>query len=213
MFELAPLWKRILHVFLALFYVSCLAHRLAVTTYLMIQEELNLATILCGSSFLVLLVAVSAACGSSRATVELKGLLNSFESVLRSIEEVTGERVELLSYTQLCLEIIAVPCGAVMAAVNAAAFSIVFEDLQVSVFPTFRRLGMIPETSLPTIVWQIGFFPLELLILVPPMCAAIFSGCAVRKCQTILQLFAGRLRLVSSFRSFTKNSSIQEFDF
>ena len=70
------------------------------------------------------------------------------------MEEVRGERLEILNNAQLSLEIIAMACTAQIAGVNATAFGMVFEDLHVSLFATLKRLGLIPQTSLPTIVWQ-----------------------------------------------------------
>ena len=197
-FDLAARWRRMLHTLLVLFYVSCMVYRFAVTIYLMTQEELNIITILCGSTFMVLLVPVCLACGSSWATLEMKGLLNSWESVLRSVEEVTGKQVEIPSNAQLCLEIIAMIWAGQIAGVNTAVFSIVFQVLPVSVFATFKRLGIIPQTLLPPIVWQIGCFPFELLIVVPPMLAAAFNGSVIRQGQAVLQLYADCLRSVFS---------------
>ena len=176
-----------------------MVHRFGVTVYLVTQQELSFANFLRGTSFLMLLLTISQASGSSWTTLEIKGLLNSWESVLRSIEEVTEKPIEILSNAQLGLKIITLACMGQLAAVNVAAFCLVFEDLPVSVFPTFKLLGLIPETSLPTILWQIGFFPFEFLIVVPPMLAATFTASVIRQGQAVLRLYANCLRLVFLF--------------
>ena len=79
-FDLAARWRRMFHNILVLFYVSCMVHRFGVTVYLMTQEELNIATFLCGTSFLTLFLPVCTASGSSWTTLEMKGLLNSWVS-------------------------------------------------------------------------------------------------------------------------------------
>ena len=195
-FELAARWRRMLHILFIVFYISCMVHRFGVTIYLMTQEgELNLTTFLCGTSFLTVFLPVCLASGSSWTTLEMQGLLNSWDSVLKSLGEVTGEHIEILSNAQLCLEIIAMTWAAQIAGINAAGFSIVFEDLPVSVLPTFKRLGMIPGTSLPIIVWQIGLFPFELLIVVPPMFVLALNCSVIRTGQVVLQLYANCIRL------------------
>ena len=112
------------------------------------------------------------------------------------MEKVGGEHVDMFSNAQFGLEIIAMTSGPLLAGVNAAAFTLMFDDLPVSLFYAAKRLGLIPETPLPTIVWRIGFFPLELLISLPPMFIAV-SVCHVMMLgQVTLLLYADYLRLV-----------------
>ena len=131
----------------------------------------------------------------------MKDLLNSWESVRRSIEEVGRERVDMFSNAKFGLKITAMTCGAPLAGVNSAVFTLVFEDLPVSVISnvivsTVRRLGMISVTSSSTILWRIGVFHLELLISVPPMFVAVCVCHVMMLGQMTLLFYADSLRLV-----------------
>ena len=195
--DFVPLWKRIVHLMWALLYVSLTAYKLGVFVLLWAEEGLNTRTAMCGCSFLVLLMGGSEAFGSSWKTLEMKVLLNSWKSLLRSIQDEAGEHADIFRNSQACLEITVGTCAALLTGVDAAAFSLVIDDLPVSVFSTARRLGIIPETLLvPTVVWRVGFFPLELLISLPPMIVAAFNLHVVIVGQMVLQSSANNLRLV-----------------
>ena len=108
--------------------------------------------------------------------------------MLTNIEEVTGERIDIFTNVPLCFKIIAFTYVAATTAVSVAAYSLVVDDLPVSVLYTLKRLGLIPESFLPTIDWKLGCFPLELLITVPPVCAFAFNGHVVVKGLVIPRL-------------------------
>ena len=110
--------------------------------------------------------------------------------------ESTGERIELLSDVPFCLKWIAGVWLTHCAAMNAAAFSVVFDDLPVCVLPIFKWLGMIPQSSLPSILWQIGFYPLEVLSLLPPMVAVAFNWYVLLLGLLLLKFYADHLRFV-----------------
>ena len=107
---------------------------------------------------------------------------------------LTGKNIEELSNVPFCLKLILVTSIAHVAAFNAAAFSLVFEDLPVCVFPTFKWLGLVPQNSLPSIVWQFGFFPLELLTLLPPMIATSFNYYVFILGVGMIKFYADELR-------------------
>ena len=86
-FDFAPLWRRILYMSIGLFYVSCMFHRFGVTVSLVTQQQLNIVTFLCSASFLVSLVPLCGVSGSSWTTLEIKELLNSWNSLLTDMEE------------------------------------------------------------------------------------------------------------------------------
>lgn len=62
-----------------------------------------------------------------------------------------------------------------MVALNASAFSLVYDSLPVCVYPMARYVGLIPEIGLPSILWRIVFFPLEVATMLPACLAANFS--------------------------------------
>ena len=193
----ASLAKRIIHYALVLFYVTFMMYKFGVIVSLVVFEELSVVTFMCGCSFIVLLLSICAATGSTWSRLEMKQLLNSWEPLRDSIEDSTGRRIDELSSTALCLKLIALTWLVHCAAMNAAAFSLVFEDLPVCVFPIAKRLGLIPENSpLPTILWQIGFYPLELLTLLPPMIVTALNGHTYVIGLGMLKLYADELRLV-----------------
>ena len=196
-FDFAPLWKRIVHFILVLFYLSLTAYKFAVTIILWVEVGLNTGTMICGCCFLLLLLSICTALGSSWKTLEMRDLLNSWEPVLRSIEQIAGDRIDIFRNTLLGLEITAGICGVLLAGVDVAAFSLVFDDLPVCIFPTLKRLGMISaETPLPAVLWRIGFFPMELLISLPPVFVIAFNLHVEIVGQMILQFYAFYLRSV-----------------
>ena len=196
-FQLAPLWKRIIHYLLASFYASFTVYKLAVTVYLLIYTESNVVFFMCLCSLIVLLLStIAAATGSSWRTQEALDLLASFESLRKHMEESTGERIDLLSDVPFCLKCIAACWLAHCTAMNAAALSIVFDDLPVCVLPILKWLGLIPQNSIPSIVWQIGFYPLEVLTLLPPMIAAAFTCYMFLLGMGVLKFYGDHLRYV-----------------
>ena len=207
--DFVSLRDRTVHSLLALFYLSVTIYRFGVVVQLLAQKELNIATFMCISSFLLSLISICSACGSSWATLELKELLNSRKSLLESLEEVTGEHVELMTNMPLCLKVIAVSYVVQMSAVNAAAFSLVYDDLPVCVFPTLQRLGILPQTSVRTVLWKIGFFPVELFILFPPMCTTAFNGHALMVAVATLQVYGDNLRSVYSNPPYHSRSMLK----
>ena len=174
-----------------------MVYRSGVTAYVVAQQGLNVISILCGSILAVSVMAVCGACGSSWTTLEIKELLNSWESVLRNIKEDTGECVDVFDNVPLGLKTIAITWIAVLTPLIVAVNSMVFDDLSVCVFPALNQLGMIPESlPLPAIVWKILLFPVELFITVPPMLASSFNIHAILKSQVILESYADQIRLV-----------------
>ena len=190
-FQLAPLWKRIIHYSLASFYASFTMYKLAVTVYLLIYTELKVVFFMCLCSLFVLLLStVAAGTGICWRPREALDLLASRESLRKHMQV----RIELVSDVRFCLKLIGACCLAHCAALNAAAFSVVFDDLPVCVLPILTWLGMIPESTLPPIVWQIGFYPLEVLSLLPPMVAAAFICYMFLLGMGVLQSYGDHLR-------------------
>ena len=200
-FDYAPIWKRIIHYVLVIFYASFMMYKLAVTVYYITYEDLNLSTFMCGCSFLVLFASLCTASGSSLTTAEMRELLNSWEPVLRSIEETNGKRVEVFGDILVCIKVILLTGLAQCAAMNAAALSLVFADLPVCVFPIMKRLGMIPDNLLPAIAWQMLFYPLELLTLLAPMYATVFNVHTFILGLGIFGFYAETVRYLKKYRT------------
>ena len=152
-------------------------HKLAVTVYLLIFSGVNAVFVLCFCSTLVLVfpITIAITCTTCRPLATLH-LLASCDSVADSLYACTIKRVHVLSNVPFCLKLIAVTWLVHCVASNAAAFSLVFEDLPVCVFPITKWLGLIPDNrSMSTMYWQIRFYPLELLTLLPLMIVTAFN--------------------------------------
>lgn len=128
--------------------------------------------------------------------MEVTDLMNSWAPLRRSINGLAGYQFDIFISVPLCLKLIAltwlVHCGAF----NAAALSLVFENLPVCVFPMIKNLGIIPENSLPISWWQIAFCPLELLTLWPPMIMAGYNFHTLVAGLEMLRYCADELRFV-----------------
>ena len=148
MYQLAPMWKRIVHYTLMFFYVSFTLYKLAVTAYILLHSGVNAVFVMCFCSALVLLIGITVAttCTSCRPLASLH-LLASCDSMAGSLYECTRKRIHVLSNVPFCLKLIAVTWLAHCAAMNAAAFSLVFDDLPVCVFPIVKWVGLNPDNS------------------------------------------------------------------
>ena len=83
-------------------------------------------------------------------------------------------------------------------AFNAAALSLVFEDLPVCVFPMVNGLGIIPQNSLPTLWWQIAFYPLEALTLLLPMLVTGLNSHTIIAGLEAIRCYSDELRFVNA---------------
>ena len=197
-YELAPRWKRKLHYILISIYGSFTMYKFAITVYLLVQTELNATVFMCFCSMLILLMslvfAIPCTTGHPRETMHL---LSSCDSLGERLYECTGKRIQVFSSVPFCLKVMGVTWLAHCGAMNAAAFSLVFEDLPVCVFPIVKWLGLIPEeSSLPTIYWQIAFYPLELLTLLPMMIVTVFNCHMFLVGMAMLKFSADQIRFV-----------------
>lgn len=238
----APLWKRNIHYVLALFYLSFLLYKIYITMRVLLFEDLTGATFLCACSAIALAVGISGSLGTSWTTTEALGVLNSFESLKKSMGESFETEFRLRETIPLSLKLIAVTCGSHCAdqvqdlmkafeplgrtllgdsagkqvevvenvsvclkfiagvfiahcvAFNAAAFSLVNEELPVCVFPLMNKLGIIPETNFPVILWQFMKYSLELLTLLPPLLAFAFNVKMLVTGLGMMEMYADELR-------------------
>ena len=173
-------------------------YKLVVTMQLLISEELNAATIMCAVTLLIFIVSAISALGTSWNKMEMRDLMNSWAPLGRSINESTGSQFEVLSSVPVCLKLIAITCLTLCVAFNAAALSLVFEDLPVCVFPIIKSRGIIPANTLPTFWWQLAFVPLEVVTLLPPMLVAAFNTHALIIGLEVIRSYADDLRCVNA---------------
>ena len=198
-YQLAPLWKRTVHYLLMSFYMFFTVYKLTVTVYLVLCTELNATVFMCFCSLLVLLIpCIIAATTTSWYPLETLHLLASCHSMGDSLYEVTGKCIQVHNSVSFCLKWISMAFLTHCAAMNAAAFSLVFDNLPVCVFPIVKWLGLIPNesSSLSPIFWQIGFYPLELLTLLPLMIVAAFIFHTFLLGMATLKFVADQIRLV-----------------
>ena len=175
-----------------------LVYKLAILVSLLSRGELNLHSFMCFCSLIVLFLSMVVDSGTSWMTRETLELFSSCESLRGNMLASNGKTIDELSNVPFCLKLILVTGIAHIAAFNAAAFSLVFEDLPVCVFPTFKWLGLVPQNSLPSIFWQLAFFPLEVLTLLPPMIATAFNFYTFLLGLGMIKFYADELRSAGS---------------
>ena len=193
-----PLWKRRIHWFLASHFIIFVIYKFGITMYVVVCEDLSAVTFMSACSTVALALGVTASSGTSVSTAEAKDLLNIFGTFSRTIHDSDERKLKVLDSVPLCLKLIAITFLTLCAALNAAAFCLVYDDLLVCVFPILKKLGFIPETSLPVILWQIAFYPVEVLTLLPPMLNTAFNGHILVTGLGMLRMHADELRLVNT---------------
>ena len=190
----SSLWKRIIHYFLAVTYTSIMVYKVAVLVHLLFYGESTVMLVMCFGVSILLFLAIAAASGTTWTTWETLDMVSGCESLRQNMLTSTGKHIDQMSQVPYCLKWISVAGIAHISALVAAAFSLVFEDLPASVLRTFKVLGMLPQTSLPTFIWQIAFFPLEVLVLVPPMIVTSFNFYIFLMGMGMLNSYADELR-------------------
>ena len=193
-FEDAPFLKRVFHHLLVTFYVVLTIYKFCVTIHVITYEGLNITAVMCAGSFSLSFFSICASSGSSWTPNQMRDLLNSWESTTGSIRSTTGERIEVFSSIPVCLKLMAITWLSLCCALNVAAFSLLFHDLPAGIFFITKSMSLIPENTLPSIFWQVAFFPIELLAICPPMCSAAFNGQAFVVGLGLLGLYAEQLR-------------------
>ena len=128
-----------------------MCYKLAAATIMLANEGGNLRSLMGICSFAVLMICVCGAYGTTWAALEMRQLLNSWEPLFRSSSDdlMPGKKPEALSNVVLSVKVILVACTAFCVAIDAAAFSLVFPDLPVCVFPLLAHTGLIPADLLP----------------------------------------------------------------
>ena len=193
-FEPCPFWGRLLHYFVVTAGLILLGHKTIVTVDLMINEHISVRTYMCLLHMSILFATAMSCTGSTIKSREIQGVLNSWDSILHQLEEMNGNRPKLFSITSLCMKVIAITCNLQLAAVLASLFTVVSDSLPVCLYPTFKRYGILPENSLPEVLWRIGFYPLELTTLLLPMIGTAFNACAVAIGIEVLRVYNTEMR-------------------
>ena len=165
---------------------------------LLIYSGVHAVFVMSFCSMLVLILSITIAFTSTTGRpLETLHLLSSCDSLGETLYECTGQRMQVFSSVPFCLKVMGVTWLAHCVAINAAAFSLVFEDLPVCVFPIAKWLGLVPaESFLPTIYWQVAFYPIELLTLLPMLIVTALNVHPFPLGMTMLKICDDHIRLV-----------------
>ena len=193
-FELAPFPKQVFHRLLVVFYVLLTIYKLWVAIHLIIYDGLSIAAVMCAGSFSLSIFSICASSGSSYSSNEMKDLLNSWECTLANIKETTGDQIQVFNSIPVCLKVIAVTWLSHSIALIVAAFSLVLSDLPTGICFIAKTMYLMPENGLPSIFWQVAFFPMELLAVYPPICSATYNGHTLVVGLALLGFYAEQLR-------------------
>ena len=193
-FEHAPFPKQLFHYILIAFYGSFTVYKLGVTIHLMTSAEMNAVAVMCAGSFSLSFFSMCGSLGSSWSSSQMRDLLNSMDYTVENMRRSTDEHIQVFSSIPTCLKLIAITWLSHCAALNAAAFSLVFDGLPISIIFMAQTMSLIPENVLPIIFWQVAFYPLEVLTLYPPMCSTAFNGHTYVTGLRLLGLYAEQLR-------------------
>lgn len=138
------------------------------------QERPTVETWMCFSLFMIQFVGWAMGLSLVFRWQESIELMNTWEKLVAYVDD-SGERtpyddVPCSMRLWLCLAI-AVSCGTANGLV-----SLLFSNLPVCFYPMCKEAGLIPDVSLPPFVWQLVFFPLELMLGTLAMCNGNLGG-------------------------------------
>ena len=174
------------------------AFRFVVTVQQAVLEELDLTTYLCTCYFLISLALICSAMGSTWMGREMAQLLNSTQRVLDCFAHIAGGQekgLQLWGSTAPCLKLICLTWIAQVTALNASAFSLVFDSLPVCLFPIARGLGVLPqEEVLPNVFSKLLFYPLEFVTLLSATYLLMLNISTVVVSFRVLDVSANLLR-------------------
>ena len=172
-----------------------MAYKVTILVDLLFYAEYSVVIlVMCFCLCILLSIAISSASGTTWTTLESLDLLSSWESLRKNMLTSTGMRIDELSNVSFCLKWISVAWLVHISAFNGAAFSLIFEDMPASVFSTLKWFGLVPQNLLAPMFWQIVFFPLEILTLLPPMVATAFNFYIFLAGMGMLRFCADELR-------------------
>ena len=181
-----------------LYFLLCLIvlwmYRLWATIYMATYVGVGLSTYMCASYFVLTTVSMAYACGTSLRISETLALLNLWQSLETSFHERCNYEIRPFKRLLCCLKIAGMSLLAYMAAFNASFFSLAFDGLPVCVHTVADRLGLVPNIGIPSIVWRIFFYPLELLTLMPLMWLASLNGCVMIVSLEYFQMYLEYMR-------------------
>ena len=105
--------------------------------------------------------------------------------------------LKLWGSASTCLKIICLAWIAQVAALNASAFSLVFDSLPVCILPVVRSFSVLPtEEVVPHMFWKLLFYPLEVMTLLPAMYLIVLNACTLVVAFRVLQVSAELLRYI-----------------
>ena len=151
---------------------------------------------MCACSFIVVFIAAASTLGTTWRPQALCDLFNSWKSMEDFMVAQMGRRMTAVDEKETSIKVL---CAAIiihLAAVNASMFSLVGE-VPTSVVTTLKTTGWLElPVYMPSILWSLVFFPLELLTLWPPMLVAGICGCSIALGLGSLKVFTDEARLI-----------------
>ena len=85
--------------------------------------------------------------------------------------------------------LIAFGCGA-----GNAIVSLLFSNLPVSFYPICKAAGFIPDLALSPFVWQLVFFPLELVVGIMAMCNGNLGGIQLLESTAVQKVYLAAMK-------------------
>ena len=162
-------WKRCIHYILLCLYAIIMVYRLHVTIQRVTAGNLDIFTYMGGCTCLISMVFSVGVYGLTYLSLPLCDVLNSWKSLELIFKLEFRRPMTIFDGKSTCLEVLLMATIVHLAGINASMFSIVGE-VPTSVLPTLKSMGWfkLPDV-IPSILWSIVFFPLELITLWPPM--------------------------------------------
>ena len=185
--------KRICHyVVTTLLFVS-VVHKLAVSIVKFNEPgRPSVETLMCMSLFMIQFVGFAMSLSLVFSWEKSIELLNTWDALVGCIDE-SGERTPYddasASLKLVFCMLIALGCAA-----GNAIVSLLFSNLPVCFYPMCQAAGLIPDVGLSPFVWQLGFFPFELMLGAMAMCNGNLGGIVLLEATAVQKVFLSAMK-------------------
>ena len=168
--------KRWIHYLVISLLALRMVHQFTVVIPRWSSGRLDTTTFICTATFLCYLVAFSVSSSYLILPDETIDAKHGWPKILAYCAEEDQEPMPLIGNTKTAVVMSSLAILAMAIAWNAAGITIVFNALPVSLLVTAEEAGLIPVTvKIPRIVWQLLFWPLELIMYILPMFMAAWG--------------------------------------
>ena len=159
---------------------------------MLLYDEVKTETFLCISLFLISFVSFCLSLVLFARPQETMDLLNCWPLVLSSLRELGVEHVPSpFDDISEAIKLVTVMIASQGIVLGSSFGVLIYNNLPVCYYPTFERLGLIPQGVLPPFAWQLIFVPLEYATNLPPiLTATVVCG--------IFLIFLGIFKILSS---------------